>query len=205
MPSIEALMNMLATMVLFIVLASVLLMAYGTIRDNEISFGHAYPMTQKIAHTINSLSAGPQNESVVLKITALNYRIDFDLENNYVESEVEFLGNAKYGLFLFPNIELVAEDIDCISDSSLCLGPKNLLLQKEVLDDNHVKITITEVSETEPGPGEECSDQSTPGRPCGCYSTDFCNNVLINGECLLEQYECDPLPFECCCCHDEVP
>lgn len=196
MPSIEALMEMLATMILFVLIATVLLQAFLAVKDNEVSFGNAYQMTQKIVYTINALSAGPQNESATLSLNTAKYKIDFDEENNYVESETDLLGSAKYGLFVFKDIELVAQDIDCISDPGKCPKSKTLLFQKEVLSNGNVKIKVSEIGETAPGPRSKCSDQTGPtGVPCICKSFGACTGIFT---CITEKYECGLI--ECCCC-----
>ncbi len=184
MPSIEALMEMLATMILFVLIATIILQALLVAKGDEISFGHAYPMTQKIVYMINAISAGPQNESATLKISTFGYKIDFDEDNNYVECETNLFGNAKYGLFVFKDIELVAEDIDCISEN--CLEPKTLLFQKEVVD-GQVRITVSETEET--------STTTTTVGPCGalpCLDPGICRG---NGGNCVGGCEID----KCCC------
>ena len=143
MPSTESLMEMFATLILFALVAMLLLRIFNGVGEGEVAMGYAYPITQKIAFRINTLSASPQNETALLKIDPFKYRINFDVTNNYVECETDFFGSAKYGLFLFKDIHLVAPPtIDCITTDCL---EKTLLMEKKVYGDGTVEITVGEL------------------------------------------------------------
>ncbi len=143
MPSTESLMEMFATLILFALIAMLLLTVFGkTVGGGEVPMGQAYPVTQKIVFRINTMSASLQNETAILKIDPFQYNITFDVNNNYVESKVKYFGDTKYGLFLFPDISLIAPDyIDCPHGECL---PKNLVIEKKVYEDGPVEITVWE-------------------------------------------------------------
>lgn len=124
MPSIEKMMEMLATLVVFGLLALVFFSIFGSF-ESEIQFAHAYPVTQRLTCIINMLSAGPENESAILEISPGKYTITF--MGNYIESSVDFIGKSKYGLFVFPDIILVPPDPPVIESDG---GPKTIYIAK---------------------------------------------------------------------------
>lgn len=143
MPSVEKMMEMLATLVLFALIAIMLLSLFEGYGEGEISFGHAYPVTQKLVSMVNLLSASPQNESAILTIKPFKFKVTFDCENNYIESEVDFVGKSKYGLYVFSDINLIADDIDCLDGKC---AEKKILIDKKVYDNREINITVSEIT-----------------------------------------------------------
>lgn len=164
-------MEMLATLVLFVLVALLLFNIFEGYNKGEIAFGNAYPLTQKIVTTINMLSASPQNESAIITIKPFKFKLTFDTQNNYVESYVSFIGESEYGLFVFPDVHLIANDIDCLTTD--CTD-KKILINKEVYGDE-IYVTVGEVGASPP-----ISTTTTTVMDCtGCI-------CLPMGPCLID-------------------
>jgi len=137
MPSVEAFMVMLASLVLCLLVA-LFVFPFFTGVVEEISFGGSYQMTQQVVSTINLLSASTQNESAIIKINPMDFTIKFD--GNYIESSVSFMGDGTYGSFIFPDINLNAP-AEITGDSSAIT---KLLIKKEYINDE-VYIDVSEI------------------------------------------------------------
>ena len=135
MASMEEMMDMLSTLILFLLIALLLMKVFGGGAANEISFGQSYVVTNKVVSMINIISASPQNETAVLKIEPFTFKIFFDMDENYVESEVDFLGGSEYGLYVFEDIDLIALDgemLDCYTTP--CTETIEIFFDKRVTD-----------------------------------------------------------------------
>ncbi|MCK4634928.1 MAG: hypothetical protein KAT37_03575 [Candidatus Aenigmarchaeota archaeon] len=142
MPSIKDMMEMISTLVMFALIALLLLSVFGGEGD-DIAFANAYPMTQKLVSNINILSASPQNESIIFTIQPSKYKITFDIINNYIECETEFLGKNKYGMFVFRDIQLIASDIECDLDAGCSI--KKILVDKKIYSSGQIIIEVSEI------------------------------------------------------------